>query len=83
MQVFSADGLLIGEYGAEKRTVVSYDSFPVKMREAILAAEDDEFFSHHGIDLPGWRGPSWPTSRAVAVARVPAPSPCSWRAPPS
>ena len=53
MQVFSADGLLIGEYGAEKRTVVSYDSFPVKMREAILAAEDDEFFSHHGIDLPG------------------------------
>lgn len=53
MQIFSADGLLIGEFGAEKRTVVSYDAFPEKMRQAILAAEDDEFFTHHGIDLPG------------------------------
>lgn len=53
MQVFSADGLLIGEYGSEKRTVVSYNSFPEKMRQAILAAEDDDFFTHHGIDLFG------------------------------
>ena len=53
MQVFSADGLLIGEYGSEKRTVVSYSSFPEKMRQAILAAEDDDFFTHHGIDLFG------------------------------
>lgn len=50
MQVFSADGLLIGEYGSEKRTVVSYSNFPEKMRQAILAAEDDDFFTHHGID---------------------------------
>ena len=53
MQVFSADGLLIGEYGSEKRTVVSYSNFPEKMRQAILAAEDDDFFTHHGIDLFG------------------------------
>lgn len=53
MQVFSADGLLIGEFGSEKRTVVPYDSFPLKMRQAILAAEDDDFFHHHGVDLSG------------------------------
>ena len=53
MQVFSADGLLIGEYGSEQRTVVSYSSFPEQMRQAILAAEDDDFFTHHGIDLFG------------------------------
>lgn len=50
MQIFSAEGQLIGEFGSEKRTVVPYDSIPQKMREAILAAEDDDFFNHHGVD---------------------------------
>ena len=53
MQIFSADGEKIGEFGSEKRTVISYENFPQKMREAILAAEDDDFFRHHGIDLYG------------------------------
>ena len=53
MQIFSADGEKIGEFGSEKRTVISYENFPQKMREAILAAEDDDFFRHHGVDLYG------------------------------
>lgn len=50
MQIFSADGDQIGEFGSERRTVVPYDRIPQKMREAILAAEDDDFFHHRGVD---------------------------------
>lgn len=53
MQIFSADGELIGEFGSEKRTVIAYENFPARMREAILAAEDDGFFEHHGVDPMG------------------------------
>ncbi len=53
MQIFSAEGLQIGEFGSERRTVVPYDQIPEKMRQAILAAEDDGFFEHPGIELSG------------------------------
>ncbi|MDO4904185.1 MAG: PBP1A family penicillin-binding protein [Lautropia sp.] len=53
MQIYSADGQQIGEFGSERRTVVPYDQIPEKMRQAILAAEDDGFFEHPGIELSG------------------------------
>ncbi len=53
MHVFSADGMLIGEFGEERRTVVRIADFPERMKQAILAAEDDRFFEHSGVDVTG------------------------------
>ncbi len=53
MRVFTADGYLIGEFGEERRNVVRIDEFPAHMKQAILAAEDDRFYQHSGIDVSG------------------------------
>ena len=53
MHIYSADGLLIGEFGEERRTVVRISDFPEHMKQAILAAEDDRFYEHSGVDVTG------------------------------
>ena len=53
LRVFSADGLLIGEFGEERRNVVRFEDVPVLMKQAILAAEDDRFYQHGGVDTIG------------------------------
>ena len=51
--MFSRDGVLIGEFGEKKRTPVTYEQVPPDFIHAILAAEDDTFLEHHGVDLTG------------------------------
>ncbi|MDD5329481.1 MAG: penicillin-binding protein 1A [Sulfuricella sp.] len=53
LRVYTADGALIGEFGEERRALVKIDSVPKSMRQAILAAEDDRFYSHGGVDYMG------------------------------
>jgi penicillin-binding protein 1A len=53
LRVWTADGVLIGEFGEERRNVVRIDEVPAVMKQAILAAEDDRFFEHSGVDLLG------------------------------
>jgi penicillin-binding protein 1A len=53
LRIYTEDGALIGEYGEERRAPVKIDDAPEKLREAILAAEDDRFYQHHGIDYTG------------------------------
>ena len=53
MHVYTSDGLLIGEYGEERRSVVRIEDFPEPMKQAILAAEDDRFYEHSGVDVSG------------------------------
>jgi len=53
LRVFTADGVLIGEYGEERRAPVKIEDVPVKLQEAIVAAEDERFYQHHGIDYVG------------------------------
>ena len=53
LRIMTADGIQIGEFGKEKRRFVDYASVPKILIEAILAAEDDRFFSHRGIDASG------------------------------
>ncbi len=53
MRVMSRDGLLIGQFGEQKRTPLRFDQIPEHFVNALLAAEDDEFFSHGGVDLLG------------------------------
>jgi len=53
LQVFTQDGQLIAEYGSKKRDPLRYDQIPATMIHAILAAEDDRFFEHPGVDYQG------------------------------
>lgn len=50
-RIFSSDGRLIGEHAQEKRIFVPYEYIPPKVIHAFLAAEDQNFFYHKGIDV--------------------------------
>jgi penicillin-binding protein 1A len=53
LRVYTADGALIGEFGEERRAVVRIDEVPAVMKQAILAAEDERFYHHQGVDYVG------------------------------
>ena len=53
LRIYTADGHLIGEFGEERRAVVSIAKVPDIMKQAILSAEDDRFYQHMGIDYTG------------------------------
>ena len=53
LRVYSAEGHLIGEFGEERRAVVRIDEVPRQMVDAILAAEDERFYHHGGVDYVG------------------------------
>jgi penicillin-binding protein 1A len=53
LRIYTEDGLLIGEFGEERRAVVKLKDTPLILREAILAAEDERFYQHGGIDTMG------------------------------
>lgn len=53
LRIFTADGFMIGEFGEERRAVVKIHEVPDVMKQAILAAEDDRFYQHGGIDYLG------------------------------
>ena len=53
MRVYSADGQLIGQFGEQKRNPLPYEAIPRQFVDALLAAEDDGFFRHGGIDFMG------------------------------
>jgi penicillin-binding protein 1A len=53
LRVYSADGYLIGEFGEERRSLVKIDRVPKLMQQAILAAEDERFYQHGGVDYVG------------------------------
>ena len=44
LQVFSSDVVLIGEFGDQKRRTIQYQDIPINLKNAFLAAEDDQFF---------------------------------------
>ncbi len=54
MRVYTADGHLITEFGEERRTVVKIQDVPDHLRQALLAAEDQNFYEHIGIDFIGF-----------------------------
>ena len=50
LRVVSAEGDLLGEFGEERRAVVAIRDVPDVMKQAILAAEDERFYQHGGVD---------------------------------
>jgi penicillin-binding protein 1A len=53
LQVFSSEGLLIAEFGSERREPVPIEQAPQDLINALLASEDSDFFEHPGIELTG------------------------------
>lgn len=53
LRIFSADGVMIGEFGEERRNLTPIKDIPQVMKDAVLAIEDARFFSHGGVDYLG------------------------------
>lgn len=53
LTVYSREGLLIYEFGDKKTLPVSIEEIPPQLINAFLAAEDDSFYTHPGIDYNG------------------------------
>lgn len=53
LRIFSADNVLIGEFGEERRNLVRIKDIPDIMKKAVLAIEDDRFYTHSGVDYIG------------------------------
>jgi penicillin-binding protein 1A len=61
LRVYSRDGRLLGQIGEQRRVPVTWEEIPKVVVQAVLAAEDDRFFQHPGVD---WQG----VVRAMLVA---------------
>ena len=61
MQIYTADGKLIGEVGEQRRIPVKLENVPQRLQDAFLATEDSRFYDHHGLDPIG-------IARAIYVA---------------
>ena len=53
LRIYTADGHLLGEFGEERRNYVRIEHVPPIVRQAILAAEDERFYEHPGVDFLG------------------------------
>ncbi len=53
LRIYTADGALIGEFGEERRSVVRIGAVPPLLKHAIIAAEDERFYEHSGVDYLG------------------------------
>lgn len=53
LRVFSSEGILIGEFGEERRNLTPIATVPKVMKDAVLAAEDARFYDHGGVDYKG------------------------------
>ncbi|HJV53263.1 MAG TPA: penicillin-binding protein 1A [Noviherbaspirillum sp.] len=53
LRIYTADNVLIGEFGEERRNLVHIKDVPDVMKKAVLAIEDDRFYEHGGVDYIG------------------------------
>lgn len=63
MQVYSADGELIAQYGEKRRVPLTLQQMPPELIKAFIATEDSRFYEHHGVDPMG-------IFRAASVALI-------------
>ncbi len=59
MRVYTADGVLIGEFGEERRLPRKIDEVPPLLIKAILAAEDSGYYDHYGVSFLGIARAAW------------------------
>ncbi|MES2950333.1 MAG: PBP1A family penicillin-binding protein [Pseudomonadota bacterium] len=53
LRIYTADDVLIGEFGQERRDFVSIEDTPDMLKKALLAIEDERFYDHSGVDFRG------------------------------
>ena len=53
LRIYTADEVLIGEFGEERRKVTPIAEFPDYLKKAVIAIEDDRFYEHGGVDYFG------------------------------
>jgi penicillin-binding protein 1A len=59
LRIYTAEGILIGEFGEERRSVISIAEVPQQLKNAVIAAEDERFYEHPGIDYVGVMRAAW------------------------
>jgi len=59
LRIYSAEGVLIGEFGEERRSFISIAEVPQQLKNAVIAAEDERFYEHPGIDYVGVLRAAW------------------------
>jgi penicillin-binding protein 1A len=59
LRIHTSDGVLIGEFGTERRRFVPLDEIPKALQDALLAVEDAEFWTHPGLDFSGMLRAAW------------------------
>ena len=50
LRIYTADNVLIGEFGQERRDFVTIQDIPTQLKNAVVAIEDERFYSHAGVD---------------------------------
>jgi penicillin-binding protein 1A len=68
-RVYSADGELLGQFFIERRIPVRLSEMPLIMRQAVIAIEDQNFYSHLGVDFQGIGRAIWADVRAHEFAQ--------------
>ena len=53
LRIYTADNALIGEFGEERRSVMSIQEMPAYLKNAVVAIEDERFYEHGGVDYWG------------------------------
>jgi len=53
LQIFTADNKLIATFGEKRRIPIPYNQLPDQLIQAVLATEDQRYFQHPGVDIPG------------------------------
>ncbi|RFP78044.1 PBP1A family penicillin-binding protein [Hydrogenophaga borbori] len=59
LRIHARDGRLLAEFGEERRELVAIEQIPKRMREALLAIEDANFYQHRGVDFSGLARAAW------------------------
>ncbi len=59
LRVYTAEGSLIGEFGEERRSLISIREVPDQLKQAIISAEDERFYQHTGVDYVGVARAAW------------------------
>src|SRR5438105_12664232 len=52
-EVYADDGQVIGSFALERRMIVTYDEIPQVVKDAVISVEDQNFYTHWGVDLYG------------------------------
>jgi penicillin-binding protein 1A len=69
LRVYTEDGDLIAEFGEEKRIPVKIEAVPPRLIQAIISAEDHNFYEHHGVDFLGVVRAAWHNFRTKSNAQ--------------